>query len=58
MMELGWLALDYLAETLPPETMQYALHSAMQRRRERQEPQFFSTIKVDEMADAGKIGLS
>jgi hypothetical protein len=40
MMELGWLALDYLAETLPPETMQYALHTAMQRRREKQEPQF------------------
>lgn len=40
MMELGWLALDYLAEILPPETMQDALDTAMQRRKEKQEPQF------------------
>lgn len=40
MMELGWLALDYLQEILPPATMEAAIATAMQRRKEKQEPQF------------------
>jgi hypothetical protein len=40
MMELGWLALDYLQEILPPATMQDAIVTAMQRRKDKRQPQF------------------
>lgn len=40
MMELGWLALDYLQEILPPATMQDAIATAMQRRKNKRQPQF------------------
>lgn len=39
MMELAWHMLDSLSETLPPATMQDAIATAMQRRKDKQEPQ-------------------
>lgn len=38
-LSFGWLALDYLAENLPPEILRDAFNAAMQRRTEGLEPQ-------------------
>lgn len=48
MLDFGWLALDYLAETLPPETLRDAFNAAMQRRTEKQGPQFLWLRYADE----------
>jgi hypothetical protein len=39
LLSFGWLALDYLAETLPAEKLQAAYRAAMERRTRGQEPQ-------------------
>jgi hypothetical protein len=39
LLSFGWLALDYLAETLPADILRDARNAAMERRMENQEPQ-------------------